>query len=77
MEKFEVVGKWWNDKNIELVKIDNEVYALNNWNGESYLNCWKCSGKYFTEASKEEYIIIPKYEEIEEENFQLIGYEVI
>ena len=28
------VGYWWNDKSIELVEIDGEVYALYGWNGE-------------------------------------------
>lgn len=27
---FKIVGRWWNDKNIELVKIDDKIYALHN-----------------------------------------------
>lgn len=58
---YKSIGRWWNDSNIELVEIENEVYALAGWNGESYNNSWKCSGACYTEASKEKYNITPVY----------------
>ena len=64
-------------KNIELVEIDGIVYALNNWNGETYNNCWICSGENLMDASQEEYTIKPIYKEIGEDEFQIIDYIII
>lgn len=69
-------GYWWNDKSIELVEIDREVYALNGWNGEEYGNCWKCTGEFLTEASKEEYTLKPVYKEVDEDEWEIVNYEV-
>ena len=74
---FKIVGKWWNDKNIELVDIDGVVYALNNWNGETYNNCWICTGANLMDASDDEYIIKPIYKEVDEDEFEIIDYIVI
>jgi len=76
-KNYKSVGRWWNDSSIELVEIDGEVYALGGWNGERYGNCWKCTGKYNMEASEEEYEIMPIYEKIDEDEYEIIGYEVI
>ena len=69
-------GYWWNDKSIELVKIDGEVYALNGWNGEEYGGCWKCTGEFLTDASKEEYTLKPVYKEVDEDEWEIVNYEV-
>ena len=74
---FKIVGEWWNDKNIELVNIDGVVYALNNWNGETYNNCWICTGDNLMDASDDEYIIKPIYKEVDEDEFEIIDYIVI
>ena len=70
---FKHAGYWWNDKSIELVEIDGEVYALNGWNGEAYLSAWKCTGEHFMDASEEEYRITPIYND----ELELVGYEVV
>ena len=38
------VGFWNGGKHesIEMVEVDGTIYALNGWNGEKYLDCWKC-----------------------------------
>ena len=74
---FKIVGQWWNGKNIELIEIDGIVYALNNWNGETYNNCWICSGENLMDASQEEYTIKPIYKEIAEDEYKIIDYIVI
>lgn len=72
---FKIVGRWWNDKSIELVEIDNTVYALGGWNGESFNNCWVCTGEYYMDASEEEYSITPIYND-NKDNPEVIAYEV-
>ena len=66
------IGRWWSNKEIELVEIDGKVYALDGWNGESYLNAWECTGEGYTDASEEQYTITPIYEDDE-----ITGYEVM
>lgn len=67
------IGTWWNDNNIPLVKINENVYALCGWDGEKYTKCWKCNGEYYMSASSEEYTLIPEYDNYTE----IIGFEVI
>ena len=33
---------YWNGTEIEIVEVDGNLYALSEWNGEKYTNCWKC-----------------------------------
>lgn len=76
MSSFENVGTWWNDNNIELVKIDGEVFALDGWNGERYCASWKCTGEFLMDASEEYYSIIPIYDVIDEDESILVGYKI-
>lgn len=73
---FEYMGMWWNSRDIEMYRIGKKVFALHGWNGEKYTECWECSGIGNTDASKEVYEITPIYEEVEEDNYDLIGFEV-
>ena len=72
---------WWNDSSIEIVKIDGELYALNGWNGEKWLHCWKCIDRFTADPDDREYEVAPVYElqpYSEDEDFvpEIIGYEV-
>lgn len=46
-EKIEATDRFWNDRNrnLEMVKISGEWYLLDGWNGWTYTNCWKCTGR--------------------------------
>lgn len=78
MTNFKNVGTWWNDRNIELVEIDGVVYALNEWNGETYLDCWECTGDDNMEVGKDGIAITPIYSEEmnEDEIYDIVGYDV-
>ncbi|MDA1937150.1 hypothetical protein PDL01_28315 [Bacillus cereus] len=56
-----IVGHWCQDKNIKLVKIGEDVFALHGWDGDSYNDSWKCTGELYMNASKERYDITPRY----------------
>lgn len=58
---YKAAGRWWADTSIELVEIDDVVYALSGWNGEKYLKSWACSGEGNTEPSNETYAITPEF----------------
>lgn len=75
---FKHAGFWGADKEIHLIEKNGEIFALNEkgWNGEKFYNCWKCTGKYNMTASDEEYIIKPIYEEVKEDEFEVIDYEI-
>lgn len=69
-----VVGYLWNDKDIKIVEIDGEMYALDGWNGESYLHCWKVLDEEgLKQADNKEYILTPVYDE----NYDVKNYEVV
>lgn len=71
-----IIGTWWNDNKIDLVKIQNDVFALHGWNGESYTSSWKVTGEHLTIASKEKYDILPITIERGKDEFETVGYEV-
>ena len=77
VEEFEAIGNWWADSDIELVRLsDGNVYALNEWNGEIYGDCWKCTGDDLMTASSEKFVLRPVYEEDENGDYTVVDYEV-
>ena len=76
MTNFKNVGTWWNDKEIELVEIDGKVYALNGWNGEKFLDSWEVAKNDYTDIINDGIAIKPEYKEIEEDEFEIVGYTV-
>jgi hypothetical protein len=79
MTKFEHVGYWWNAATfeIELMRIDGIVYALNGWNGEEFTECWVCTGEnYHYVGENEKYTIRPVDKEIGEDEYEITGYDV-
>lgn len=59
-----IIGKWWNDSSINLIKKNKKVFALNGWNGEEFGDCWQVVGKYQT-GHKGKFIIVPIYKDEE------------
>jgi hypothetical protein len=75
--KMTKVGTWWNDRDIDLVKINGKVYALYGWNGEEWAKSWECTGNQYMDSSKETYVIKPIYEEDADGDFEIVGYELV
>lgn len=77
---FESMGSWWASSDIEVVRLENELYVLDGWNGERFLHCNKCIDNYnLDESDKKEYVIEPIYKQVgdeEDEEFELVGYEI-
>ena len=74
-----VVGHLYNRKEFEIVKIDEKLYVLNldKWNGITYSKCWEVADKYgFDQVGKETYVITPIYNQINEDDFELVDYEI-
>ena len=56
-----IIGKWAGS-DIDVVEIDGSFYALNGWNGEKYLHCWKCADRFTADPDDDrEYEIAPAY----------------
>ena len=72
------VGYLWNDKDLEIIEQDGEMYVLYGWNGEAYYNCWKVLDSQGLDRVEEdvEYTLIPVYEEIEEDEYIIVRYEI-
>lgn len=57
-----VVGSLWNNRDIKIVEVDGELFAVNGWNGESYRDCWKVLDvEGLEQADDKEYILTPVY----------------
>ncbi len=83
-----IVAKW-QDTDIPVAFINMALYALNGWNGEKYLHCWKCIDRFTADPVGKEYEVTPVYDleawNEEDGEFQdadgnaidgIIGYEV-
>lgn len=80
------VGNLWNDREIEIVEVDGEMYALYGWNGEAYYHCWKvldAEGLDRVDEDKE-YILRPVSRGIGEpdedgnyDEYEYVDYEVM
>lgn len=55
-------GANWMDTDIPIVEIDDDLYALNGWNGEKYLHCWKCIDRFTADPDDREYEVRPVYD---------------
>jgi hypothetical protein len=55
------VGYWRKDRDIPMIQLESGVYALYDWRGDRYVSCWKCSGEFLMDASKEKYELKPVY----------------
>lgn len=55
-------GANWMDTDIQIVEIDDDLYALNGWNGETYGHCWKCIDRFTADPDGKEYEIRPVYD---------------
>lgn len=63
---------YWNNGDVPMVEIDERLFALHGWNGETWLKCWECLDKW-TAASEKTFEIRPVYRfEIEEIDFEML-----
>lgn len=84
MEKIQDTERFWNDSNLEMVKLNNEWYLLDGWNGCSYTECWKCSDRYGkNRADNELYDLTPAVvgdgepdSDGDYQQYKTIGYEI-
>lgn len=72
--KMKNLGKWWNDKNIEIYEIEGRKIALNGWNGEVYNECFEVS-EDLHEILEKNLKVKPIYEQVDEDDFKIIDYE--
>lgn len=67
---------------LEFIKQGNKFYALAGWNGEKYYDCFEIDKYECPIKSNKKYTITPIYNfgntfsEINEDNLELIGYDV-
>ncbi len=81
---YKKIGFWWNDKNVELVEVDDHIYALNGWNGEEYTRCWECLGAHHMDSSAEHYTLRPVFDGVGEpdedgsyDQYDVVDYELL
>ena len=70
----EYIGRFWNDKDIEIYKIDNRNIALNGWNGEKFVDCFELDNNLI-DIIKTDIVVVPICD-LQNENVSYIGYEI-
>ena len=73
------LGTWWNDRDIELYKINDRNIALYGWNGEAYYDCFEVS-EDLHEIIKQGIVVEPIYEEWiteDDEFYDIVDYEIV
>ena len=70
--------RYLKDINTEIIKINNRniVINFNNWNGEKYFNCFEVA-ENLIDIIKKNIEVKPIYKQVSDEDFELIGYEII
>ena len=71
---------WWNDKDIEVVEIDNRYIALYGWNGEAYTDCWEVEeikNNIAFGVKANNICVKPLYEQIDEDDYDIVVYEIV
>ncbi|NLN49750.1 MAG: hypothetical protein GX154_11845 [Clostridiales bacterium] len=72
-EKYKSAGKW-KDMSIDLIHKDGKTFALNGWDGESYISSWEVKGI----DSIGEYNIRPVYaQQADDSSLVVVDYEII
>lgn len=76
---YTVVGNLWNNIEFLIISNNTKYYVLNNdcYNGEHYTNCWEVADKKGFEVIENapEKSFAPIYKKIDDDNFEIIGYE--
>lgn len=75
MIKFEWVGFWSRNPDIEMIRKDGKIYALSGWNGEEYRNCWECIGARNLDIG-EKCTMRPICEETPDGDFETVDFEM-
>jgi hypothetical protein len=72
----EYLGRFWNDKNIEIYEIEGRKIALAGWNGETYEDCFEVK-ENMIDTVRGIIRVKPIYKEIAEDEFEIVDYEII
>jgi len=59
-----IVGRLWNNVEIDIMEFEGVKYALNGWNGEKWLTSWKVGDNHGSEVLEDggEYSVEPLYD---------------
>lgn len=73
-----MMKRYLKDTNTEIIRIDgrNIVINFNNWNGEKYFNCFEVA-ENLIDIIKRNIEVKPIYKQVSDEDFELVGYEIV
>lgn len=70
------VGRKYDNNEIEIISNGDKFYALYGWNGEKFYDCFEVEDKYgIATDNDEKFCFKPIYKEIDEDQYEIIGYE--
>lgn len=70
------LGKFWNDKNLEVYEIDGRNIVLNKWDGEKYFECFELA-ENLIDIIDNQIEVKPIYKEVEEDKYDIVGFEIL
>ena len=70
--------RYLKDIDTEIIEIDgrNIVINFNNWNGDNYFNCFEVA-ENLIDIIKRNIEVKPIYKQVSDEDFELVGYEIV
>ena len=70
------LGKYWNSNDLDVYKINEKNIVLNKWNGEIFYDCFELDEKLI-EVIRDEIAVRPVNNEISEDNFEIVDFEIL
>ena len=73
-----MIKRYLKDINTEIIEIDgrNIVISYNSFDGDNYFNCFEVA-ENLIDIIKRNIEVKPIYKQVSDEDFELIGYEII
>lgn len=74
---YQLVGNLWNNREIDIISDGKNYFALYNWDGYAWIDCWRVLDKQGLNRSEDNttYIIYPVCEEAEY-GYNIVDYDV-
>lgn len=74
---YSLVGKLWNNREIGIISDGKNYFALYNWDGYAWIDCWHVLDKQGLNRSEDNttYRVYPVYEEVED-GYNIVDYDV-
>lgn len=75
--RIKILKNYWNDKNLDVYKIEGKRIVLNKWDGDKYYDCFELAENLIDIVSEKKFEVKPIYKEVVEEEFEIIDFKIL